>query len=223
MSSSRLEHILVRHMTANQPFYAGVVLLHKGCLIVALNDDGLPMTMRNQGGAYRICGIDGRQEAGETIWDCTRRVAHKTLGCEIEFLSSSVTYFHDIDSEDVYKVGCYDPIAPLLLERRSNLYPYTPSRPGLPAGPYTYFGLFLAQAEVANIQPGEDVLGLLGIPLALWPSLTQQPTLDALLQQGAEIIGRDTLEHSRRLWMHPSESSGTIAALLQRHPELYGS
>src|SRR5690242_8991439 len=143
MTISRLESIDLRHLTTNQPFCAGVILLQQGQLAVRLTTDYLPSPKGNhQTAAYRIRGLGGDQRQGETIWECALREAQEKLQVELQLLPSPSTHFHEIDTGEQYLVTSTDAIAPFLLERESNLYPYTPLRPGLPTGPYTYYCLF---------------------------------------------------------------------------------
>src|SRR5579859_5507705 len=188
MTSSRLNQLNVLHITKNQPFCAGVLLMQQDRLVVTLNSDELPATLDPSQG-WRVGGVGGGQEAGETIWECATRKAGEELSREVQLLSSPVTYFHEIDTGEVYMVRCEDRPAPFLLERQSNLFPYKPYRPGLPAGPYTYFGIFLAQLTESDaaLQPGDDVAGLLFITPEQWPLLVKQPTLEQMLRQGAEL------------------------------------
>ncbi|MBO0793798.1 MAG: NUDIX hydrolase, partial [Ktedonobacteraceae bacterium] len=115
----------VRHVTNNQPFFAGVILLEEGNLVATLNMDGLPSAlMKNP--AWRVGGVGGGQKAGETIWECALREAYEELCTEVTLRPSQVTYFHDIDTGKITSITCDDPIAPFLLERQSNLFPYGP-------------------------------------------------------------------------------------------------
>lgn len=213
MLSSFTEHLNIHHVTHNQPFCAGVILLQHNCLLTTLNTDGLPPAMAaNQ--AWRVGGVGGGQEPGETIWECAQREAREELSTTVELISAPTTYFHDIDSGEIRPIHCTDTIAPFLLQRQSNLYPYTSYRPGLPAGPYTYFGLFLAQLPPVAIQPGDDVAGLLFVPLDAWSLLQQQPPLESLLQEGARLVEKERLPRSRQLWLHPHESMSTVVHLL---------
>lgn len=219
MTFSRLEHVDIRHLTTNQPFCAGVVIQQEGKLVVTLNAD-LPIANKgNKTVTYRIGGVGGSQELGETVWECASREAYEELGVRIRLVSAPVTYFHDRDDGDTYKVSCADPIAPFLFERQSNLYPYTPFKPGLPSGQYTYFSLFLAEPEQPIIQPG-DVEGLLFVPLDRWSTLQQLPTLDNVLQQGATLREKTPLPRESQLYLHPWESFNVVASLLRNHPEL---
>jgi len=220
MTFSRLEHINVRHLTTNQPFCAGVVLLQGGKLVVTLNAElATGANKERHTTTYRIGGVGGGQEPGETIWECATREAYEELGTDVHLHPSPVTYFHDRDDGETYKVSCADPISPFLLERQSNLYPYTPFKPGLPSGQYTYFSIFLAEVGKPITHPG-DVEGLLFIPLNLWLLLQQNVTLEKLLQQGATLIERHTLTRTSQLCIHPWESFNIIVSLLQNHPEL---
>ncbi|GLV56459.1 hypothetical protein KDH_33000 [Dictyobacter sp. S3.2.2.5] len=219
MTHSRLESIDLRHLTTNQPFCAGVILLQQGQLIVRLNTDYLPSQKGKQTAAYRIRGLGGDQKQGETIWECALREAQEKLQVELQLLPSASTYFHEIDTGEQYPVTSTDIIPPFLLERQSNLYPYTPLRPGLPTGPYTYYCLFLARTLQPLTRAGTTE-GLLYIRPELWPTLLQQPTLESILQQGASILDGSGLSHQRPLWVPSWESVALAASLLQKHPDL---
>ncbi|QBD83051.1 NUDIX domain-containing protein [Ktedonosporobacter rubrisoli] len=219
MIFSHLESLNVQHMTKNQPFCAGVIIIQDGYLVVTLNIDGLPPAIARDC-TWRVGGVGGGQEPNETVWQCAQREAREELSTEIELLSSPSTYFHDIDTGDLYEVSCTDTIAPLLLERQSNLFPYTPYRPGLPAGPYTYFCLLFAQPVQPHIQPGDDVVGLLLLPLSQWAMLQSRPSLESLLEHGARLISPQPFPLHGRLWLPPNESFGTVVPLLQQHSEL---
>ncbi|GCE16660.1 NUDIX hydrolase [Dictyobacter kobayashii] len=219
MTFSRLESIDLRHLTTNQPFCAGVILLQEGQLVVRLNADHLPSPKGNQTAAYRVRGMGGDQRLGETIWECALREAWEKLKVEIQLLPSPSTYFHELDTGEQYLVKSTDTTPPFLLERQSNLYPYTPLRPGLPTGPYTYYCLFLARPSQPITQPGTTEALLLIRP-ELWPALLQQPTLESLLQQGVTIIEQQEIPRQRQLWVPSWESLAQAAALLQKHSDL---
>jgi 8-oxo-dGTP pyrophosphatase MutT (NUDIX family) len=199
-----------------------VIILHQNRLALTLNSDGVPAT-RTNGQVWRVGGVGGGQEVGETIWECALREAREELSADVQLIPSPITYFHDIDTGEIYPVHCSDTLAPFLLERLSNFYPYTPYRPGLPTGPYTYFALFLAQlaeADGAAPQPGDDVAGLLFIPLEQWPLLLQQPTLEHMLRHEAQLIAPTPLPPDGQLWIPADESFRTVIPLLLQHPEL---
>jgi hypothetical protein len=219
MTFSRPERIDVRHLTTHQPFSGGVLLSHHGKLVMSLISD--TSSPNNPTGTYRVGIIaGGKQERGETIWEFVQRDAREKLGIAIDLQPSSQTYFHDIDSGEVYNVHCTDNIPPFLLERQSNLFPYTSSRPGLPSGPYTYFGSFLAHPQQDLLPPATSILAFLLLPLDLWPQLSQHATLQTLLQQGAEVVERQQLSRTYQILLHPNEPLEVAIPLLQKHPEL---
>ena len=55
-------------LTDDQPFCAGLVLGHRGRLVLTLNDDHLPTEIRHP--ALRVGGVGGCQEPREDIWEC---------------------------------------------------------------------------------------------------------------------------------------------------------
>jgi 8-oxo-dGTP pyrophosphatase MutT (NUDIX family) len=219
MTFSHRESIDVRHITINQPFYAGVILIQQGRLIITLHTDNVPTQKTNQATAYRVMGPYGSQEAGETIWECAIREAKEKLRIEVQLRPSPIMYFHEVDTGEINPVSCTDAVPPLLLERQSNLYPYVPLRRGLPVGPYSYFGVFLTQ-PLQSITQSDNVEGILSIPLNLWPALLQQPALETILQQGATLLERTPLPRQRQLWVHPGDAFTMAVSLLQKHPEL---
>ncbi len=219
MTFSSPERINVRHLTTKQPFSSGVLLSQHGKLVMTLTTDKVSST-GNLAGTYRIASITGEQSGSESLWECAQREARKKLGTEVELLPSPHTYYHDIDSGDIHDLFCTDSIPPFLLERQSNLYPSTPRHPGLPSTPHTYSGLFLARPLHNQLQPGDNAQGLLLLPPHAWSQLAQRPTLETLLQQGAELIEREPLSRTYQLWLHPADPFSTVAPLLQKHPEL---
>jgi 8-oxo-dGTP pyrophosphatase MutT (NUDIX family) len=168
--------------TTNQPFCAGVILCHEDCVLVTLNTDSLPAAL--MGSALRVGGVGGGQEAGETIKMCALREAQEELGiAAVHLIHAPLTYVHDLDTAELSPKPCADDLAPFLLERKRSLSPDIPYRPGLPTGPYVYFGLFFARAEEPIEHPGDDVKGLLWLPLAHWRLVEQQASLEEVLSQ----------------------------------------
>lgn len=205
--------------TTNQPFCAGVILCHEDRILVTLNTDGLPASLR--GSALRVGGVGGGQESGETIRECALREAREELDISaIHLVHAPLTYVHDIDTGELVQKPCCDDIAPFLFERKRSLSPDIPYRTGLPTGPYVYFGLFFAQPEEPVEHPGDDVKGLLWLPIDHWQLLEQQPSLEEILSKGAILLEAEPLPRTTSLWMHPDESMRTVATLLTRHPEL---
>src|SRR5215469_11095963 len=107
MTSSHDKSLNVRHLTNNQPFYGGVVLFHHHHLVLTLNSDGLPSTLA-KGRAWRVGAVSGGQKPGETLWECALREARETLRTEVQLLPSSTTYYHDVDTGQIYAVSCSD-------------------------------------------------------------------------------------------------------------------
>ena len=219
--TSSLPDVLdVQDITQNQPFCAGVIVIHDGCLLATLNTDGLPADLTDS--AWRIGGFGGCQERGETMSECAVREAREELCVDVRLVHASVTYFHDVDSGAMQAVRCSDAVAPFLLQRKRHPSLHMPYRPGLPTGPYIYFGLFFAEPAAAAMQPGDDVAGLLLLPVTQWRLLEHQPAVDTVLCHGAKVIEKEPLDRRRRLWLHPEESFTVVAALLGANPELIG-
>jgi hypothetical protein len=214
-----MESIDVRHVTTNQPFYAGVILIHQGQLVITLHTDHIPTKREHQSTVYRVMGTGGDQVPGESIWECAIREVKEKLQLQAQLRPSSIMYFHEVDTGEIYPIQCLDATPPFLLERQSNRYPYVPLRPRLPVGPYTYFGIFLTEALQPITLP-DNVEGILYIPLKLWSTLLQQPTLETILQQGATLLEHTTLPKQRQLWVHSGDVFTMAVSLLQKHPEL---
>jgi hypothetical protein len=143
------------------------------------------------------------------------REAREEICGDVRLVSSKVSYFHDIDTDDVARFSCPDVPAPLLLQRIRNLQPDRPFRPGLPAGPFTYFGIYLAELPWGAPRPGDDVVGLLIMPLALWSAVEKGPNVREIIDLGATAIMRTPQIESRRLWVAPGESFRTVFRLLR--------
>ncbi|HEX6121662.1 MAG TPA: NUDIX domain-containing protein [Ktedonobacterales bacterium] len=209
------EPLDVARLTAGQPFCAGVVIVEDGRLLVTLNTDWLPAEL--DGTAWRVGGVGGGQEPGETISECALREAREELCAEVARIPADTTYYHDLDTGELAPVRCVDLVPPLLFQRRRNAQPEVPFRPGLPAGPYTYLALYLATLpNPAVIQPGDDVEGLLYVPLTEWDLLTTMPTLQDALRCGARLIERQPLDRGRRLYLRDDESATVVASLLRQ-------
>ena len=218
MESSQQSVINIEELTRNQPFCGGVILARGKSILVTLNSDGLPEHLTES--AWRVGGVGGGQEPGETLSQCARREANEEICSDVRLISSPTTFFHDIDTGVVRQIVCSDSPAPLLVERERNPHPERPYRPGLPTGPYIYFGLFLAEALQALLQPGDDVEALLTVPLDTWPRLEQEPTLQEMLDRGASVIWPSPHGTTRKLWVAQDESFREVARLLSSHPAL---
>ena len=217
--ASDASRVNVQALTTNQPFCAGVILCHEDRVLVTLNTDGLPAPQ--QGSALRVGGVGGGQEAGENIWACALREAREELGMQrVHLLHAPLTYVHDLDTDQLSQQPCADDLAPFLLERKRRLSPDIPYHPGLPTGPYMYIGLFFARTEEPIEHPGDDVKGLLWLPIDHWRLVEQQASLQEVLSQGAILLEAEPIPRTISLRVHPDESMRTVVALLTKHPEL---
>lgn len=213
-SDTRILH--VASLTGNQPFCAGVLHLQDGRVTVTLNSDGLPPEVAD-GNHWRIGGVGGGQEPGETMAECALREALEELSLapgQVELVSAERTFFHDMDTDELWQVECVDAVKPMLLQRMTNPTPDTPYKPGLPTGPYIYFGLYQARVEASQIKPGDDVEGLLQVPVEKWELLRATPALGEMLAAGAVLVENDTLPREKRLYVREDESFHTLLSLL---------
>jgi 8-oxo-dGTP pyrophosphatase MutT (NUDIX family) len=208
------------------PFCAGVLLVRDGALLCTLGREGLPGSSGTGSSpgpfGWRIGGVGGGQEPGEDIRQCAHREAREEVGRDVDLVASPVTYLHDIDTNQLTVVRCTDGPAPFCVQRQRNADPTTPFRPDLPAGPYTYYGLFLARVtQGADFVPGDDAEVLLWMPLARWRMMAEAPaTLHDVLDAGARVVTTRELDLSAMLWLPPDESLVVVAPLLAAHPEL---
>jgi 8-oxo-dGTP pyrophosphatase MutT (NUDIX family) len=203
-------------LTESAPFFAGVVLMVDGRLVLTLNRDHLPAQL--EGTALRVGGVGGGQEPGETIWECAVREAREEVGREVFLVRAPHTYLSGPDGP-LRRVRCRDDIAPLLFEWRPNPTPDKPYEPGLPTGPLLYNAMFLARPDGA---PGpRDVEGLLLVPPTIWPLVERPVTVREALEAGASLLEREPIARDTRLWSSPEESMGTVCQLAARQPELF--
>ncbi|PRX39202.1 hypothetical protein CLV97_12838 [Planifilum fimeticola] len=59
----------------------------------------------------------------------------------MELIPSPVTYFHNMDTEELRRIRVLDRVAPLLFSRTANPRPDRPDAPGPPTGPFIDFAL----------------------------------------------------------------------------------
>ncbi|PTX58323.1 NUDIX domain-containing protein [Melghirimyces profundicolus] len=180
----------VAALTNNQPFCAGVVLLREGRILATLNPDGLPESLQST--TCRIGGVGGGQEPGETLKECALREAEEETTVKVELIHSPSTFFHDMDTGLVSEITVRDVPAPVLLERMTDSRPNTPYRPGLPTGPYIYFGQFLAgwRTGAKELRPGDDVRALFYFPVDRWNELKHPSTPRDLTRRGGGLHSR---------------------------------
>jgi len=204
--------IAVARLTAEAPFRAGVMLLHRGRLVLTLDDD-LPSDL--MASATRVKWVGGGQEPGENAWECALREAHEEVGAAVDLVPAPLTYFHDAEEGEPGRVACDDPDPPLLVERISRPNPDVADAPGLPVGPYLYAVTFLALAgDAADLRPGSDLAGLLLLPLVLWPLVEDGASVDEAVDAGAEVVGGDSVPARARLWLHPLATIRVAVPLL---------
>ena len=211
--------INVRRLTDGRPFCAGVVLVQDGCVAVTLNRDIPPGSA--DVAPFRVGGVGGGQEPGETIEQCALREAAEELGAPlVELVTSPLTVFHDMDDGGQRTVRCSDDIAPLLLQRRTNPTPDRPYKPGLPTGRYIYYGMYLARVDEIRPNPEDDVAGVLFVPLDAWGRLEQGCTFGDMMDAGARFIGHTPIDRNSALWLPANESMRTVVSLIGRYGDL---
>jgi 8-oxo-dGTP pyrophosphatase MutT (NUDIX family) len=203
-------------LTDGQPFCTGLVLAHRGLLVLTLNDDHVAPDVPRP--ALRVGAVGGGQEPGENIWECALREAHEEIGVAVDLAPAPLTRFFDWEARELRPVDhVEDELAPLVVHRWERPSPDVPYKPGLPTGPYLYGADFLALAgDAAELRPGgDDLAGVLRIPLALWSLLADTPTLGDVLGAGAELHAARELAPDVRLWVHPHEGLLVTRPLLE--------
>lgn len=210
----------VAALTEGQPFCAGVLVVLRGGIVVTVNADHLPPAWA--GAAWRVGGVGGGQEPGETVWQCALREAAEELLIPVDLRSARTTFLHDADTDEIIQRPCADAIAPILIQRCRRADPDRPFRPGLPTGPYLYTVFFLATPHTSVPQAGDDVQALLTVPLAAWSRLQSTPTVADMLAAGAQRLGdaAAALDPAMRLWLPPDETLNVLVPILQRQPKL---
>lgn len=210
--TNSVQSISVSALTDNQPFCAGFVWVRDGKVAVALNPDGVPDHLG--AGVLRIGGVGGGKEPNETMLQCALREASEELGTSgVQIVSSPVTYFHNIDTGEITKVRCIDETAPLLLQRKASRHPDRPYKPGLPIGPYVYFGIYAGVADTVRSNPDDDVAGILFVQLEQWEALEKGATLGEMLSAGAELHESALIDRKTKLWLPENESLRIVLKL----------
>ncbi|TDL57003.1 GNAT family N-acetyltransferase [Paenibacillus dendritiformis] len=226
MSILMEEPLHIKALTCNQPFCAGVFLIREERVVMTLNADmdaGGDQAARSER-VLRIGGVGGGQEPGETMPACALREAREELATERVWLKSSpVTYFHDMDTGEIRPVTVRDELAPFLLQRATNPAPDQPYKPGLPVGPYIYYGIYAAEADESEpLAPGDDVAALLSIPIGSWDEIEQGMTLSEALAHGCTVTEAIPLHRDTRLHVPDTESMRMIMRLYPQFIEASG-
>lgn len=220
MSILMEEPLHIESLTFNQPFCAGVFLVREERVVMTLNAD---MDARDGMAAMsdrvlRIGGVGGGQEPEETMPACALREAREELATErVRLKSSPLTYFHDVDTGEIRRVAVRDELAPFLLQRATNPTPEQPYKPGLPVGPYIYYGIYAAEADESEpLAPGDDVGALLSIPIGSWEEIEQGLPLSEALARGCAIT--EAVPLNRNTWLHVPDSE-SMRILMRLYPQ----
>jgi 8-oxo-dGTP pyrophosphatase MutT (NUDIX family) len=202
-------------LTDGQPFCSGLVLVHRGRLVLTLNDDDVAPDVPRP--ALRVGAVGGGQEPGENIWECALREAHEEVGIAVDLVPAPLTAFYDWEERELRPVEhVEEEIAPLVVHRWERPNPDVPYKPGLPTRPYLYGAEFLARAgDALEPRPGDDVAGLLLLPLDSLSAVNGDPTLESVRTSGVEVIPARELPRGVRLWVHPHEGLRVTAPLLE--------
>lgn len=206
----------VRRLTGGRPFCAGVLLVRDGRLLTTLAAEDIS-AHEAAGTDWSIGGVGGGQEPGEDLWECARRESLEELGVPLQLTASTRTYLHDGDSGALHRTRSTDQPAPFALQRRRNSDPDRPFRPGLPAGPYTYFGMFLAELvdDAPAFEPDDpDIAALTWMPLDAWDALAEGPTFADLTARGAQVAAGGPIADDARIHLSPAETLRVVAPLL---------
>ena len=206
----------VRRLTSGRPFCAGVLLVRGGALLTTLSADGIDAAEAG-GTDWFVGGVGGGQEPGEDIWECALREAQEELGAPVRLVPSARTYLHDIDSDDLRESRTGDRPAPFIVQRVKNADATTPFKPGLPAGPFTYFCTFLAELvdEDAVFQPDDpDIAALVWMPLNAGSALAGGVTFEDLTAAGATVAAGGPIAGDARIHLRSTETLRVAGPLL---------
>ena len=207
----------IRLLTTGRPFCAGVLLVRDGRLLATLNADGVDAADAD-GADWFVGGVGGGQEPGEDIWDCALREAREELGVPVRLVPSPRTHLHDIDSDELRQARTKDEPAPFIVQRVRNPDATTPFRPDLPAGPFTYFCMFLAEFidDEVRFRPDDpDIAALVWMPLAAEDAFTGGVTFADLAAKGATIAAGGPIAASAGIHVRATETLRLAGPLLR--------
>jgi 8-oxo-dGTP pyrophosphatase MutT (NUDIX family) len=206
----------VRRLTSGRPFCAGVLVVRDGSLLAVLSAGGVDAAQAS-GADWFVGGVGGGQEPGEDVWDCALREAREELGVPVRLVSSSRTYLHDIDNDELWESRSQEQPAPFIVQRVRNADAVTPFKPGLPAGPYTYFCMFLAELvdEDPVFRPDDpDIGALVWLPLNAEGAFAGGVTFADLAAAGATVAAGDPIADHARIHVRRSETVRVAGPLL---------
>ncbi|MCH7231103.1 NUDIX hydrolase [Glycomyces sp. L485] len=213
----------VRRLTSGRPFCAGILLVRDGKLLTTLSAEDIS-AREASGTDWFVGGVGGGQEPGEDIWACARREGLEELGVPLRLTSSTETYLHDGDSDELRRTRSTNQPGPFALQRRRNRDATRPFRPGLPAGPFTYSGIFHAEFldEEPAFRPDDpDIAALVWFPLDAWSALAGDPAFADLRARGATIAAGGPIADDARIHLSAAETLRVVAPLLAE--ELHGN
>lgn len=206
----------IRRLTGGRPFCAGVLLVRDGKILTTLSADGVD-AVDASGTDWHVGGVGGGQEPGEDIWDCALREAREELGVPVRLVSSERTYLHDLDGDQLRESSTHDAPAPFIVQRIRNADPTTPFRPDLPAGPFTYFCMFLAEfiEEPAAFEPDDpDIAALVWMPLNAGALIGEGVTFADLTAAGATTAAGGPIADEARIHVMRTETLRVAGPLL---------
>ncbi|MFG3338572.1 NUDIX domain-containing protein [Glycomyces sp. NPDC048151] len=206
----------IRELTAGRPFCAGVLLVRDGKVLTTLNADGVDAADAD-GTEWHVGGVGGGMEPGEDPWECALREAREELGVPVRLVAADRTYLHDIATDTLRQARTGDAPAPFIVHRNPNPDPTRPYRPDLPAGPYTYFCMFLAEFidEPDRFAPDDpDIAALVWMPLTTGDLIRGGTTFATLTAAGAAIAAGGPIAADARIHLTRTESLRVAGPLL---------
>ncbi|MEU5154435.1 NUDIX domain-containing protein [Glycomyces sp. NPDC021274] len=208
--------VSVRRLTAGRPFCAGVLLVENGKVLTTLHADGIDAADAS-GTDWHVGGVGGGMEPGEDIGDCALREAREELGVPVRLLPSERTYLHDIESDELRESRTDDAPAPFIVQRFTNEYPFTPFRPDLPTGPFTYCCMFLAEfveEPTAFKSDDPDIAALVWMPLSAFGVIEDGTTFARLTAAGASVAAGGSIAGEARIHLPRTETLRVAGPLL---------
>jgi 8-oxo-dGTP pyrophosphatase MutT (NUDIX family) len=190
--------------------------MRDGKVLSVLSADGIDAAGAD-GTDWFVSGVGGGQEAGESVWDCALREAKEELGVPVRLVPSPRTYLHDIDSDDFRVSRSRDQPAPFIVQRVQNPDATTPFKPGLPAGPFTYFCMFLAELvdEDPVFRPDDpDIGALVWTPLNAEGVFAGSVTFAELTAAGATVAAGGPIAGNARIHVRKHETLRVAGPLL---------
>lgn len=212
----------ITELIRGRPFCAGVLVIEDGSLLTTLSSVHGP-AFEQDGREWWVGGVGGGQEPGEDPWTTAIREAAEELAVDTKLLTSSVTYVQDLDTSASWATTSANKIAPFAVQRISNADPARPFKPGVPAGPYTYFALFLAQISDSTSRldssDDTDIAALLWLPVDRLVELRTASITFATLEAAGATVATGDVTPSALIRLSPTESLAHLATLLAALPE----